>query len=139
MDTSTGFLDLGSLGKTIEYLKNGSHVGGWRGEDLMAVVVQDELVLEVPGPWMSSMPLCSPGVATVTVVEIFFTLADDLLVGPTIGAKSVAVEAFCPLLVVLAVEGLGVQRDDQDLAPAVRAVAVGQEGEDGDLIIGLKV
>ena len=82
--------------------------------------------------------MCNPGVATLAVVEIFFALADDLLVGPTIGAKSVAVEAFCPLLVVLAVEGLGVQRDDQDLVLAVGAIVVGREGEDIDLVFGLR-
>ena len=60
VETSTGFLDLGSLGKTIEYLKNGGHVGGWRGEDLVAVIVQDELVLEVPGPWWRSTPSPNP-------------------------------------------------------------------------------
>ena len=45
-----GFLNLGSLRKTFEYLKNGGHVGRWHGEDLVTVVVEDELVLEVPGP-----------------------------------------------------------------------------------------
>ena len=76
---------------------------------MMAVVVQDELVFEVPGPWWRSTPSSNPGVVTLVVLEIFFTLADDILVGSMIGAKSVAVEAFCLLLVVLAVEGLGVQ------------------------------
>ena len=78
----------------------------------MAVVVQDELILEVPRPWWRSTPSCNPGVATLAVVEIFFALADDLLVGPTIGAKGVAMKAICPLLVILAAEGLRVQRDD---------------------------
>ena len=78
----------------------------------MAVVVQDELILEVPRPWWRSTPSCNPGVATLAVVEIFFALADDLLVGPTIGAKSVAMEAFCAMLVILAVKGLVVERDD---------------------------
>ena len=105
----------------------------------MAVIVQDELVLKVPGPWWRSTPPCNPGVATLAVVEIFFALANDLLVGPTIGTKSVAVKAFCPLLVVLAIEGLEVQRDDQDLAPAVGVVAVVQEGEDSDIIFGLRM
>ena len=43
------------------------------------------------------------------------------------------------MLVVLAVEGLGVQRYNRDLAPAVGAVAVGREGEYSDLIFGLKM
>ena len=80
----------------------------------------------------------NPGIATLTVVEIFFTLADDVFIGPTISTKSIVVEAFCSMLVVLTVEGLGVQRDDRDLALAVRTVAVGQEGEDSDLIFGLR-
>jgi hypothetical protein len=63
------------------------------------------------------------------VLEIFFALADDLLVGPTIGTESVAVEAICTLLIILAIEGLGIQRDDRDLAPTVGAIAVGREGE----------
>ena len=46
------------------------------------------------------------------VLEIFFTLLDDVLIGPAIGVKSVAVKALFPLLAVFAGEGLGVQRDD---------------------------
>ena len=101
----SGFCNLGSLRKTLEYLEYGGHVGGWGGEDFVAVVVQDELVLEVPGPWWRSTPLGNPGVATPVVLEIFFALADDLLVGPTIGAESVAVKAILPMLIFLAVEG----------------------------------
>ena len=125
--------------KTLEYLEHSGHVYGWCGEDFMAVVVRDELILEVPGPWWRSTPSSNPGVATLVVLEIFFTLADDLLIGPTIGTKGIAVKAICPLLVILAVEGLRVQRDNQDLAPAVEAVAVGREGEDNDLIFGLRM
>ena len=106
---------------------------------MVAVVVQDELIFEVPGPWWRSTPLPNPRVAALGVLEVFFTLADDLLIGPMIGAKSIAVKAIRPLLVFLAVEGLGVQRDDRDLAPAVGAVAVGREGEDSNLIFGLRV
>jgi hypothetical protein len=134
---STGLCNLRSLRETLEYLEYVSHVGRWRGEGFVAVVVQDELIFEVPGPWRRSTPSPNPGVAALGVLEVFFALADDILVGPTIIAKSVAVNAFCPLLVVLAVEGLGVQQDDRDLAPAVRVVAVGREGEDCDLIFGL--
>ena len=107
-----GFCNLRSLVKVLEYLEYGGHVCRWRGEDLVAVVVQDKLVLEVPGPWWRSMSSSNPGIATLTVVEIFFTLADDLLIGPTIGVKGIAVKAICPLLVILAIEGLRVQRDD---------------------------
>ena len=74
----------------------------------MAVVVQDELVLEVPGPWWRSMPSSNPGVAMLVVLEIFFTLADELLISPATGTKGIAVKVICPLLVILAVEGLGV-------------------------------
>ena len=105
---------------------------------MVAVVVQDELVLEVPGPRWRWTPPSNPRVAALGVLEIFFGLQDDVHVGPTIGAKGVAVKTLRPLLVVLAGDGLRVQRDDQDLAPAVRAVAVGQEGEDSDLIFGLR-
>jgi hypothetical protein len=42
------------------------------------------------------------------------------------------------LLIVLACEGLRVQRDDRDLAPAVGVAAVGREGEDSELISSLR-
>jgi len=64
-------------------------------------------------------------------------LQDDVLIGTTIGAKGVAVKTLHPLLVVLAGDGLRVQRDDQDLTPAIRVAAVGREGEDSDLIPSL--
>jgi hypothetical protein len=139
METSTGFCNLRGLRKTLEYLEYGGHVCRWRGEDFVAVVVRDKLVLEVPGPWGRSTPSCNPGVATLAIVEIFFALADDLLVGLAIGAKSITVKAFCLLLVVLTVEGLEVQRDDRDLASAVGVVAVGREGENNNLILGLRM
>ena len=78
----------------------------------MAVVLQDDLVFEVPGPWWRWTPPSNPGVAVLGIIEIFFTPLDDFPVGPVIGAKSVAVKALFPLLVVFAGEGLGVQRDD---------------------------
>jgi len=106
--------------KVLEYLEYGGHVCRWRGEDFMAVVIQDELVLGIPGPWWRSTPSCHP--------RVFFALVNDLLVGPAIGAKSIAVKVIYLLLVILAIEGLGVQRDDRDLAPTVGAVAIGQEG-----------
>ena len=84
------------------------------------------------------MPQSNPGVATLSVFVIFLGLLDDCLIGSTISAETVALKTHRPLLIVFTGEGLGVQRDDQDLAPAVRAVAVGQEGEDSDLIFGLR-
>jgi hypothetical protein len=60
MGTSASFFDLGGLGKAFEYLKNSGHVGRWRGEDLMAVVVQDDLVFEVPGPRWRWTPPSNP-------------------------------------------------------------------------------
>jgi hypothetical protein len=77
------------LRKTFKYQEYNGHVCRWRGEDFVAVVDQDELVLEVPGPWWRSTPWCNPGVATLVVLEIFFAPADDLFVGPAIGAESV--------------------------------------------------
>ena len=58
------------------------------------------------------MPSSNPGVATLVVLEVFFALADDLFVGPAIGTESVVVKVICPVLIVLAVEGLRVERDD---------------------------
>ena len=71
------------------------------------------------------------------VLEIFLGLKDDLLVGPTVGAETIAVKTFRPLLVVLVGEGFGVHRDDRDLAPAGGVAAVGWEGEDSRLIPNL--
>ena len=76
VDTSMGFCNLGGLRNTLEYLEYGGHVCRWRSEDFVAVVVEDELILKVPGPWWRSTPLCNPRVATLAVVEIFFALAD---------------------------------------------------------------
>ena len=50
METSTSFFDFMGVGKRLEYLEYGGHVGRWRGEDIMAVVLQHELILQVPGP-----------------------------------------------------------------------------------------
>jgi hypothetical protein len=105
---------------------------------MMAVVIQDELVFEVPGPWWRWMPLSNPGVATLSVFVIFLGLLDDCLVGPPIGAETVAVKTFHLLLIIFAGQGLGVQRDDRDMAPGVRVAAVGWEGEDNGLIPDLR-
>jgi len=104
----------------------------------VAVVVQDELVLEVPGPRSRWTPPSNPGVAALGVLEIFFTLADDFLIGPTIRAKAIAVKTLRPLLVILAGEGNGVHRDDRNLMMAVRVVAVGRESEGSNLILDLR-
>ena len=109
---STGFCNLGSLRKILEYLDYGGHVCRWRGKDFMSIVVQDELVLEVPGPWRRWALSSNPGVAALGILEIFFTTLDDFLIGPAIGAEAVAVKTLHPLLVVLTGEGLGVPQDD---------------------------
>ena len=96
----------------------------------MAVVIQDELIFEVPRPWWRWMPLFNPGVATLSVFEIFLSLQDDCLVGPTIGAEAVAVKMLRPLLIVLTSEGVGVQQDDRDLALAVGIIAVDEDASD---------
>ena len=61
METSVGFCNLGSLRKPLKYLIHSGHVCRWHGEDFMAVVVQDELVLEVPDPWWRSTSSCNLG------------------------------------------------------------------------------
>ena len=106
---STGFCNLGSLRETLEYLEYGSHVGRWRGEDFVGVVIQGELMLKVLGPWWRWMPPPNPGVVALGVLEVFFATADDFFVGPAIGTKGIVVKTLSPLLVVLAAEGLGVQ------------------------------
>jgi hypothetical protein len=49
------------------------------------------------------------------------------------------VEVIYSMLIVLAVERLKVERNDGDLAPTIGVVAVGWEGEDNDLIFGLRM
>ena len=107
-----GFCNLSGLREILEYLEYGGHVCRWRGKDFMAVVVQDELVLEVPGPWWRSACSCNPGVATFIILEVFFALEDGLVIGPALGAESVTAEVINPMLIVLAVKGLVVERDD---------------------------
>ena len=70
-------------------------------------------------------------------VEVIFGSEDGLIIGPAFGAENVAAKAIYSMLIVLAVEGLAVERDDGDLSPTARAVAVGREGEDGNLIFSL--
>ena len=48
VEMSTGFCNLGSLRETLEYWEYGSHVCRWHGEDFVAVIIQDELMFEVP-------------------------------------------------------------------------------------------
>ena len=50
VETSIGFCSLRSLREIVKYLEYDSHVCRWRGEDFVAVVIQDELMFEVPGP-----------------------------------------------------------------------------------------
>jgi hypothetical protein len=103
----------------------------------MAIVVQDELIFKVPRPWWRSEWLCNPGVATFLSVEVVFGSEEGLTIGPAFGTKSVAAKAICSMLIVLAVVGLGVERNDGDLAPAIEVVAVVWEGEDSNLIFSL--
>ena len=78
----------------------------------MAIVVQDELVLEVPGPWWRSTSSCNPGVATLVILEVFFASEDGLIIGLVFYAEGVAAEAIYPMLIIFAVEGLRVEQDD---------------------------
>ena len=82
---------------------------------------------------------CNPGVAMFVSFEFFFTPEDGLIIGPAFGAESVAVEAIYSMLIILAVKGLRVERNDGYLAPTVGAVAVGREGEDSNLVFGLRM
>ena len=134
-----GFYDLRSFGKILEYLEYGGHICRWGGKDFMAVVVQDELVLEIPGPGWRSVCSCNPGVVTFVGFEVIFAPEDGLIIGPAFGTESVAAEAIYSMLIILAVKGLGVERNDGYLAPTVGAVAVGREGEDSNLVFGLRM
>ena len=39
LETNMSFFKFRGVGKRLEYLEYGSHVGRWRGEDIMAVVL----------------------------------------------------------------------------------------------------
>ena len=73
------------------------------------------------------------------ILEVFFASEDGLIIGPAFYAEGVAAEAIYPMLIIFAVEGLRVEQDDRDLAPTVGAIAVGREGEDGDLVFSLRM
>jgi hypothetical protein len=47
---STGLDDLGGLLEALEHLEHRSEVSRWRGEDVLAIVVEDEVGVEVAGP-----------------------------------------------------------------------------------------
>ena len=46
---SVGLDDLGGLLEALEYLEHRGEVGRWRGEDVLAIVVEDEVSIEVAG------------------------------------------------------------------------------------------
>jgi hypothetical protein len=50
MQVSAGLDDLGDLLEALEHLEHRGEVGRWRGEDVLAVVVEVEVVVEVAGP-----------------------------------------------------------------------------------------
>ena len=47
MQASTSLDDLGGILEALEYLEHRGEVGRWRGEDVLAVVVEDEVGVEV--------------------------------------------------------------------------------------------
>jgi hypothetical protein len=55
---------LGRMGESIEYLECGSQIGRRRGEDVLAIALRDEVVIEVPWSWWSGLRCRDPGVAT---------------------------------------------------------------------------
>jgi hypothetical protein len=48
----------------------------------------------------------------LVVLEVFFAPEDGIIIGLALGTESVAAKAIFPMLIVLAVEGLRVKRDD---------------------------
>ena len=49
MQASAGLDDLGGLLEALEHLEHHSEVSRWRGEDVLAVVVEDEVGIGVAG------------------------------------------------------------------------------------------
>jgi len=62
--------------------------------------------------------------------EIFLSLANGTLARAPICTKGVAMSALIPMLLLLALEVVGVGGDDGDQAPVVGADVVGREGEE---------
>ena len=50
MQTSASLDDLGGLLVDLEHLEHCGEVGRWRSEDVLAVVVEDEVTVEVAWP-----------------------------------------------------------------------------------------
>ena len=99
--------------EALECLEHGCQVGRWRGADVIALIVEDEVSVEVV-----SLDLGAPvsGVAAFSVLHVLLGLTGHRLVAPSVGADVVAAVSIGSLLVVLVGSGVGIVEDDEDPA-----------------------
>jgi len=131
MKASMCFLEFRGVGETLQHLEHGGHIGRRGREDIMAVV------LEVPRPCRGAQG-SYPRVASVGVLEVFLSLLDDRLVVVLSDTKSVAVATQVAVFLLFSFNGVGVRGDDRDLAPIYGADAVGWEGKQRHLELGIR-
>ena len=110
---SSSLDDLRSLLEALEHLEHRGQVDRRRGEDVLAVVVEDEVGVEVPWPDRGALV---PGVAVISVLHVLLGLMDHCLVAPSVSADVVAAYAISPGLVTFTGSRVGVIEDDEDPA-----------------------
>ena len=86
------------------------------GEDVMAVVVQDEVIIEVPGAYRR-MLVGHPGVASFGVVQFLLSLFQHGLVVTPSCSEFVPAAVDISCLLILTIDGVGVGGDDRNLVP----------------------
>ena len=96
----------------------------------MAVVVEEEVSVEVAGPDRRA-PI--PGVAAFGILQVAVGPTNGLIITPHVSADLVVVESLGLLLVGLVFTSVGVIEDDEDSAMLHRRREVGWEGERGVL------
>ena len=99
----------------------------------MAIVVQDEVIFKVPGPYWRP-PVFQPGVTSFGVVKVLFDLIQCNLILMLSCADIVPTMAIVPCFLVLATDFVRVKANDGDLAPLRRCSEVGWKGEQSHLV-----
>ena len=113
MQTGASLDDHGGLLEVLEHLEHSGEVGRRRGADALAVVVEDEVGVEVA--WSDRGAPVSEVVA-VSILHFLLGLTNRRLVAPSVGTNVVATVSVGSLLVVLVGPGVRVVGDDEDPA-----------------------
>ena len=108
-----GLDDLGGLLKTLEHLEHCGEVGRRRSEDVLAIVVEDEVGVEVVR-YDRRVPI--PRVVAVGILHVALGLMNRRLVAPSVGADLVVVKSVLCLFVILVGPSVRVGEDDEDPA-----------------------